>query len=100
MYASCLSSSCLFVMSLIYTCSMDTLVARGVLFGLCGMFLRVGVSFLLFACVGVEYFVGVAVWFRICALAPAPACGIAAYTNVRPGFDSTPTALPATEREI
>ena len=45
-------------------------------------------SLLLFACVGVECCVGVAVWFRTCALAPAPACGLAAHTDVGPGFDS------------
>ena len=50
---SCLSSSCLLVMLLMLTCSMDMLVARGVLIGLCGMFLGVSASFLLFACVGV-----------------------------------------------
>ena len=54
MYASCLSSSCLFKMPLMFTCSMDMPVARGVLFGLCGVFLGVGASCLLFACVGVE----------------------------------------------
>ena len=48
-------------------------VASGVLSGLCGVFLGVGASFLLFACVGVECCVGVAVWFRTCALAPGPA---------------------------
>ena len=53
MYASCLSSSCLFVIPLMFTCSTDMLVARDVLFGLCGVFLGVGVSFLLFASVGV-----------------------------------------------
>ena len=58
------------------------------MFGLCGVFLGVGASFLLFACVGVECCVGVAVWFRTCALAPAPACGLAAHTDVGPGFDS------------
>ena len=67
--ASCLSSSCLFVMPLMFTCSMDMPVARGVLFGLCGVVLSVGVSFLLFACVGVECCVAVAVWFRTCAQA-------------------------------
>ena len=51
--ASCLSSSCLFVMPLMFTCSMDKPVARGVLFGLCDVFLGVGASFMLFACVGV-----------------------------------------------
>ena len=49
-------------------------------------------SFLLFAFVGVECCVGVAVWFRTCALAPAPACGLAAHTDVGPGFDSTSPA--------
>ena len=53
-YASCLISSCLLVMPLMLTCNMDMPVARGVLIGLCGVFLGVGVSFLLFACVGVE----------------------------------------------
>ena len=52
-YASCLSSSCLFVMSLMFTCSMDMPVAHGVLVGLSGLVLGVGASFLLFACVGV-----------------------------------------------
>ena len=60
--------------------------------GLCGVFLGVVASFLLFACVGVECCVGVAVWFRTCALAPAPACGFAAHTEVGPGFDSTSPA--------
>ena len=50
--------------------------------GLCGVFLGVGVSFLLFACVGVE----------CCALPPAPACGLAAHTNVGPGFNLTSPA--------
>ena len=36
--------------------------------------------------------VGVAVWFRTCALTPASACGLAAYTDVWPGFDSTSPA--------
>ena len=31
-------------------------------------------------------------WFRTCALAPAPACGLAAHTNVGPGFDSMSSA--------
>ena len=53
------------------------------------MFLGVGESFLLFACVGVKCCVGVAVWFRTCELAPVPACGLAAQTDVGPGFDST-----------
>ena len=44
-YASCLSSSCLFVMPLMFTCSMDMLVARDVLFGLCGVFLGVVCEF-------------------------------------------------------
>ena len=61
---------------------MDMPVVRGVLIGLCGVFLGVVASFLLFACVGVECCVGVAVWFRTCALAPAPACGLAAHTDV------------------
>ena len=42
-YASCLSSSCLFVMP--FTCSMDMTVVRGVLIGLCGVFLGVIASF-------------------------------------------------------
>ena len=67
-------------------------VARGVLIGLCGLFLGVGASFVLFACVGVVCFVGDVVWFRTCALAPAPACGLAAHTDVGPGFDSTSPA--------
>ena len=91
-YASCLSSSCLLVMPLMLTCNMDMPVARGVLIGLCGVFLGVVASFLLFACVGVECCVGVAVWFRTCALAPAPAYGLAAHTDVGPGFDSTSPA--------
>ena len=91
-YASCLSFSCLLVMPLMFTCSMDMPVARGVLIGLCGVFFGVGASFLLFACVGVECCVDVAVWFRACALAPAPACGFAAHTDVGPGFDSTSPA--------
>ena len=60
-YASCLRSSGLLVMPLMFTCSMDIPVARGVLIGLCGVFLDVGASFLLFAYVGVECCVGVAV---------------------------------------
>ena len=36
------------------TISLDMPFARGVLIGLCGVFLSVGASFLLFACVGVE----------------------------------------------
>ena len=88
-YASCLISSCLLVMPLMLTCNMDMPVARGVLIGLCGVFLGVVASFLLFACVGVECCVGVAVWFRTYALAPAPACGLAEHTAVGPGFDST-----------
>ena len=52
-YASCLSSSSLLVMLLMFTCSIDMPVARGVLIELCGLFLGVGASFLLFACVGV-----------------------------------------------
>ena len=89
-YVCCLSSSCLFVMPLMFTSSMDMPVARGVLLGLCGVFL--GASFLLFACVGVECCVGDAVWFRTCALAPAPTCGLAARTDVGPEFDSTSPA--------
>ena len=54
MMSGCLSSSCLLVMPLMFTCiSMDMHVARGVLIGLCGVFLGAGASFLLFACVGV-----------------------------------------------
>ena len=48
-----LSSSYLFVMPLTFTCSMDMPVARGVLIWLCGVFLGVGASFVLHACVGV-----------------------------------------------
>ena len=73
-YASCLSSSCLFVMPLMFTCSMDMLVARGILIGLCGVFLGVSTSFVLRACLGVGYFVGDVVWFRTCTLALAPTC--------------------------
>ena len=51
-YASCLSSSCLFVMPLMFTCGMDMPVAS-VLIGLCGVFLGVDASFVLFAYVGV-----------------------------------------------
>ena len=54
LFASCLSSSCLFVMPLMLTCSMDKPVVRGVLIGLCGVFWGVVASFLLFACVSVE----------------------------------------------
>ena len=64
-------------------CNMGMPVARGVLIGLYDVFLGVGAIFLLFACVGV------AVRLRTCALAPAPACGLAAHTDVGPGFDST-----------
>ena len=71
---------------------MDMPVVRGVLIGLYGVFLGVVASFLLFPCVGVECCVGVAVWFRTCALAPAPVCGLAAHTDVGPGFDSTSSA--------
>ena len=92
MYASCLSSPCLFVMPLMFTCSMVMPVARGVLIGLCGVFLSVTASFVLFAYVGVVCFVGDVVSFRTCALAPAPACGLAAHTGVGPGFDSTSPA--------
>ena len=87
-YASCLSSSRLFVMPLMFTCSMVMPVARG----LCNVFLGVGASFVLFACVGVLCFVGDVVWFRTCTLAPVPACGLAAHTNVGLGFDSTSPA--------
>ena len=38
-YVSCLSSTCLLVMPLMLTCSMDMPVALGVLIGLCGVFL-------------------------------------------------------------
>ena len=83
---------------------MDMPVARGVLIGLCGVFVGVGASFLLFTCVGGECSVGVTVWFRTRAMAPAPACGLAAHIDVGPGFDSTSPAqsrfcLPATGRE-
>ena len=54
--------------------------------------LGVVVSFLLFVCVGVECCVGFAVWFRTCALAPAPACGFAAQIDIGPGFDSSSPA--------
>ena len=84
-YASCLSSSCLLVMPLMFT--------RGVLIGLCGVFLGVGASFQLFACVGVKCCFGVAVWFRTCALARAPVGGLAAHTDVGPKVDF---AFPAT----
>ena len=40
------------------------LIARGVLIGLCSVFLGVGTSFVLFACVGAVCFVGDVVWFR------------------------------------
>ena len=80
--ANCLSSSCLFVMSLIFTFSMAMHVARSVLIGLCGVFLGVSASFALCACVGVVCFVGDVLWFRTCALAPATACGFAAHTEV------------------
>ena len=80
--ASCLSSSCLFVMLLMFICSMDTPVARGILIGLCSVFLGVGASFVLRACVGVVCFVGDVLWFLTCALAPAPVCGFSAHTEV------------------
>ena len=51
-----------------------------------------GVSFVLRACMGVVSFVSDVVWFRTCALAPAPVCRFAAHTEVRPGFDSTSPA--------
>ena len=58
--------------------------------GFVGFFLGVVASFLLFASVGVECCVGVAVWFRTCTLAPAPAaCGLAAHIDVGPGFDTS-----------
>ena len=79
-YANCLSSSCLLVMSLMLTCNMDMPVARGVLIGLCGMFLE-------FFCYLLVWVLSVAVWFRTCALAPAPACCLAAQTDVGPGSD-------------
>ena len=44
-YASCLSSSCLLVMPLMLTCSMDMPVACGVFIGLCNVFLGVGAKF-------------------------------------------------------
>ena len=59
---------------------MDMSVVRGVLIGLCGGFLGVVASFLLFACVGVKCRVSVAVLFKTCALAPAPACGLAVHS--------------------
>ena len=37
-------------------------------------------------------FVGDVMWFRTCALAPAPECGLAVHTDVGPGFDSTSPA--------
>ena len=70
------------VMLLMFTSSMDMPIARGVLLGLCGVFLSVGASFVLRACVGVVCFVDHMVWFSTCALPPAPACGIAAHTAV------------------
>ena len=103
-YASCLSSSRLFVMLLMFNCSTDMPVTRGVFTGFCGMFLGVVASFQLFACVGVECCVGVAVWFRTCILASAPECGLAECTSMS-GLDSTrrpPSkvfALSATGRE-
>ena len=79
-----------FVMPLMFTCSMDMPVAHGILIGLCGVFLGVGASFVLRACVGVVCFVGDVVWFRrTCALAPAPACGFVAHTKVGPALDPT-----------
>ena len=63
-----------------------------VIFCLGGVSSDVGVSFRLFACVGVDCCVGFAVCFRTCALVSAPACGLAAHTNVGPGFDSTSPA--------
>ena len=75
LYASCLSSSCLFVMLLIFTCSMDMPVAHGVLIGLCVVFFGVGVSF---ACL--------CVWLVMW-------CGSEhLHTPVRPGVDSTSPA--------
>ena len=56
----------------------------------CCVLLGVGASFLLFACVGVECCV--ALCFRTCALAPAPACGLASHTDVGPRFSSTSPA--------
>ena len=41
-------------MLLMFTCSMDMPIACGVLFGSYGVFLGVGVSFMLFACVGLN----------------------------------------------
>ena len=55
---------------------------------LCGVFLGVGVFCYLLVWV-LSVCIGVAVWFRTCALAHAPACGLAAQTDVGPGFDST-----------
>ena len=55
------------------------LVARDVLIGLCSVFLGVGVSFVLRACVGIVCFVGDVVWFRACTLA---VCDFAAHTKV------------------
>ena len=89
MYASCLCSSCLFVMPLMFTCSMDMPVARGVLIGLCGVF---WVLVRIFCYLLVWVLSVVLVWFRTCALAPAPACGLAAHTDVGSGFDSTSPA--------
>ena len=50
-YASCLSSSRVFVMPLMFTCSMVVPVACGDVIGLCNLFLGVGANFVLFACV-------------------------------------------------
>ena len=76
-YASCISSSCLLVMSLMFTCSVDTPVARGVLLWLYSVFLDVAsFCYCLRGCC-----VGVAVWFRTCTLVPAPACGLAAHID-------------------
>ena len=74
----------------IFNCSMDMPVDRGVLIGLCGVFMGVGASFVLFAYVGVV----LVMWFRTCALAPA--CSLAAHTEVGPGFDSTSPAKSRT----
>ena len=56
-------------MPLMLTCSMDMFVACGVLIVLCVF--GVGASFPFCAYAGVKCCVGVAVWFRTCALALA-----------------------------
>ena len=80
------------MMPLMFTCSMDLPVARGILIELCGVFLGVGASLLLRACVSVVCFVSDVVWFRTCALAFVPVCDFAAHTEVGPGLDSTSLA--------